>query len=81
MSRAGHTAVVVGAGPVGIACALALRKHVPAVGLLDRRALPSESIDAAFDHRVYALSPASRTLLMATHRRRPLDADRPYASL
>jgi 2-polyprenylphenol 6-hydroxylase len=65
MRRASGEVIVVGAGPVGIACALALRKHAAKVSVLDRRPLATDALDANFDHRVYALSPASRALLQS----------------
>lgn len=63
MRRTTGEVIVVGAGPVGIACALALRKHATKVSVLDRRPLTTDELGATFDHRVYALSPASRALL------------------
>ncbi len=76
MKRANGEVIVVGAGPVGIACALALRKHAANVSVLDRRPLAADGMDANFDHRVYALSPASRALLQSLGVWSRIDASR-----
>jgi len=76
MRRTTGEVIVVGAGPVGIACALALRKHATKVSVLDRRPLTTDELGATFDHRVYALSPASRALLQSLGVWSRIDASR-----
>ena len=56
--------VVVGGGPVGLALALAVsRVRGIDVTIIERGPAPGEKLPEPFDHRVYALSPASLALL------------------
>jgi 2-polyprenylphenol 6-hydroxylase len=59
-----HQVLVVGAGPVGLACALALAqlRNVD-VTVVERQTLGLAGVSSQFDHRVYAVSPSSKTLL------------------
>jgi 2-octaprenylphenol hydroxylase len=54
--------VIVGGGPVGLTFALACRQFADAT-VVDAAQPSRKPLPAPFDHRVYALSPASRTLL------------------
>lgn len=54
--------IVVGGGPVGLAFALACAPFAD-VRVVDAAAPVARELPAQFDHRVYALNPASRTLL------------------
>ncbi len=58
--------IVVGAGPVGLAFALAASR-LPGgeVVVVEQQAIAQRNHAEGFDHRVYALSPGSRTLLLA----------------
>ena len=56
--------VIVGGGPVGLAFALAASRLANVeVTVVERNATPTSAPVAAFDHRVYALSPASLAFL------------------
>lgn len=55
--------IIVGGGPVGLAAALALKPLANIRVLEAGTAVAAMAADAAFDHRVYALSPATRELL------------------
>ncbi len=55
--------IVAGGGSVGLAAAAALSRRGFAVTLIERGAAPASSASAAWDLRVYALSPASIRLL------------------
>jgi 2-polyprenylphenol 6-hydroxylase len=56
---------VLGGGPVGLAAALALRPLANIRVVEAGAAMPVQSSDSALDLRIYAVSPASRTLLEA----------------
>jgi 2-polyprenylphenol 6-hydroxylase len=63
-AAAGNRIAIVGAGPVGLACALALStlRNVD-VTLIERQTLALAPVSSQFDHRVYAISPGSKRLL------------------
>jgi 2-polyprenylphenol 6-hydroxylase len=62
--RAGNRIAVVGAGPVGLACALALAAlRNTDVALIERETLAPAGVSSQFDHRVYAIAPHSKKLL------------------
>ena len=64
MATASNRIVIIGAGPVGLAFALAVaRLRGLEVTLIERRALSTNQLMEGFDQRVYALSPGSRALL------------------
>jgi len=74
MSVARYQAVVVGAGLVGAAAALALGRRGVRVALIERQ--PPAVPDAAWDPRIYAISPASQRFLEAIGAWQRLEADR-----
>ncbi|MEW6414313.1 MAG: UbiH/UbiF family hydroxylase [Pseudomonadota bacterium] len=74
MSVARYQAVVVGAGLVGAAAALALGRRGVRVALIERQ--PPAVPDAAWDSRIYAISPASQRFLEAIGAWQRLEADR-----
>ena len=56
--------IVVGGGPVGLSFALAAARHTALnVHLIESAAPPLPPTDLQFDHRIYALSPASKAFL------------------
>ena len=64
MATASNRIVIIGAGPVGLAFALAVaRLRGLDVTVIERRALSTNQLTEGFDRRVYALSPGSRALL------------------
>jgi 2-polyprenylphenol 6-hydroxylase len=68
MKTTGEKIIIVGGGPVGLACALALhhaRLTNVDICVIERSIFKSSAAEdnALFDHRVYALSPASITFL------------------
>lgn len=67
MTLIDHDVAVVGGGPVGAACAVALRQAGFSVALVERGAPPLPLHDdpdtGAYDLRVYAITPASMQLL------------------
>ena len=64
MENFSNRMVIVGAGPVGLACALAAaRLRGISVTVIERQLLTAVERDDGFDNRVYALSPGSRALL------------------
>jgi len=63
MTAARPDIIIVGGGPVGLAAALALKPLANIRVLEAGRAVEAITSDAPFDHRVYALSPATRELL------------------
>ena len=64
MANLSNRIVIIGAGPVGLAFALAAARLPGAeVTVLERRPLTTSPTTEGFDHRVYALSPGSRALL------------------
>ncbi len=64
MDNTRNRIIVVGAGPVGLAFALAAARLPGAeVVVVERQALVPRNLGDGFDHRVYALSPGSRDLL------------------
>lgn len=74
MSRERYQAVVVGAGLVGAAAALALGRRGLRVALIERQ--PPAVPDASWDTRIYAISPASQRFLENIGAWQRLDAAR-----
>jgi 2-polyprenylphenol 6-hydroxylase len=77
--RADYDALVLGAGPVGLALAAALAHERFSVALIDRSPLASfagESGDEDWDSRVYAVSPGSAEFLRAIGAWQRLPAER-----
>lgn len=85
--------IIVGGGPVGLACALAMhhaRLANVGISVIERTTFKSIAAEdsASFDHRVYALSPASITFLqrigawqhMPIDRVTPIDAMRVFGN-
>ena len=69
--------VIVGAGPIGLACALAAASlHGTEIDVVERRPLTTNVLTAVFDNRVYALSPGSRALLQELNVWQRLDGKR-----
>lgn len=62
-ARAGHEAIVVGAGIVGAAIALGLAQQGRRVALVEAREPPDWRAEDPPDLRVYAIAPGSRALL------------------
>lgn len=83
MARHRHDVVVVGGGIVGAATALALHRRGFDVGLVERAAPPAAFDLAAWDPRVYAISPGSVRFLDALGVWRRIEAWRvsPYARM
>lgn len=63
-----HTALVVGAGPVGALTALGLWQHGWQVTLLEKEPLTANSLPSSYDNRQLALTPQSVTWLTHTLR-------------
>jgi 2-polyprenylphenol 6-hydroxylase len=77
MKAAGHRIAIVGAGPVGLACALALSTlRSVDVTLIERQTLALAPVSSQFDHRVYAISPGSKRLLESIDAWPKIDAKR-----
>lgn len=74
MSRARYQVVVVGAGLVGAATALALARQGLRVALIEQR--PPDVPDASWDTRIYAVSPASQRFLERLGAWQKMDAAR-----
>lgn len=74
MSGSRYQAVIVGAGLVGAAAALALGRQGLRVALIERQ--PSPLPDATWDTRIYAISPASQRFLERLGAWQRLDCDR-----
>ena len=64
MENSSNKIVIVGAGPVGLACALAAAR-LPGINVtvIERQTLTAVERGDGFDNRVYALSPGTRALL------------------
>ena len=67
MSASERDVVIVGAGPVGLALAVALARVGLAVSIVDRNGVVAGEVpeNASFDSRVYAVSPGSAEFLRA----------------
>ena len=76
MARAGFDCLVVGAGLVGAACALALARGGLRVALVEGAAPVPLLADASFDNRVYALTPGNLAWLRGLGVGADLPADR-----
>jgi len=63
MSEARYDVIVVGAGLVGAACALALKGSGLRVAVVESRAPPALPDDDSWDSRIYAISPGSAKFL------------------
>jgi 2-polyprenylphenol 6-hydroxylase len=76
-AAAGNRIAIVGAGPVGLASALAFSalRNVE-VTLIERQTLALATVSSQFDHRVYAISPGSKRLLESIDVWRKIDAKR-----
>lgn len=64
-ARAGHEAIVIGAGIVGAAIALGLANQGRRVALVEAREPPDWRVEDSPDLRVYAIAPGSQALLDA----------------
>jgi 2-octaprenyl-6-methoxyphenol hydroxylase len=74
MSGQRYQVVIVGAGLVGAAAALALGRQGMRVALIERQ--PPASLDEDWDTRIYAISPASQRFLERTQAWQRMDASR-----
>ncbi len=74
MSSARYQVVIVGAGLVGAAAALALGRQGLRVALIERQ--PAQAPDETWDTRIYAISPASQRFLERLGAWQRMDADR-----
>ena len=74
MSSERYQVVIVGAGLVGSAAALALGRQGLRVALIERQ--PPAQPDAVWDTRIYAISPASQRFLERTRAWQRMDAGR-----
>lgn len=74
MSGERYQVVIVGAGLVGAAAALALGRQGLRVALVERQ--PPHAIDETWDTRIYAISPASQRFLERSHGWQRMDASR-----
>ncbi|MBS1146022.1 MAG: ubiquinone biosynthesis hydroxylase [Proteobacteria bacterium] len=74
MSSERYQVVIVGAGLVGAAAALALGRQGLRVALVERQ--PPQVPDEAWDTRIYAISPASQRFLERSHAWQRMDASR-----